>query len=494
MTQPVCAKLLVPMKYHRLIPYTVAAVCLTAGALLFAYAWLTTYTGEIRIAVGTAESIAVRPATFMPIFFGVGTERLAGSDIPFDTPTNARDWVHADRYYDVAALPFALAVGGSELIADRRVAGTLILNSEYGERRVDALPGTRVELAGAEYAVAAVRPWQGLVSAPGNPAMAALSIAHRGADSTPVLVFLPNDAWVRFDSETALHFAWVDSAAAAREMDAAARGSYPLARWGVVEDGRGDWLSAFRPGSGLVMQDGTAVVLIQRNDEFAGPNGPTSAIEVSIERPGETQQRRWIQANADPSDPPIRYEDLSRMPAAVHVSAWEPGLALIRVLRHGTVIAETVAESGSTWIEEHSGLDFRLESVLPAATAVRAEDSVLDEVVLVAPDRQLRVPEHEAVSQDGTAIRFVPEVTPARIRYTAATYQKGDAGPMAWQLGPEDKIIVAGWELSQHPARLTSRDSAVFQVRKLVPLSVWGGGVALSAVGVLLFFSRRERL
>jgi len=473
------------------IRYTVAALCLCTGLALPVYSRLTAFTGEICVAVGTAESIAIRPAS--PAFMASGerVERLPGSEIPFATSSNGRGWIDGNRYYDVAALPFALAVGDSDVGTERQVGGSLVVRSAEGERHVDAAPGVSVKLAGQTFTVTEVRPWQGLVAAPGNPAMAALTVTHHGSDDTTAPVFLPERAWVRFNGDTALHFAWVDSSDAAQTLASAGFQDAP-ARWGIVENGRGEWLSSFQPGSGLTTEDGGSVILIQQDDEHPGPGGTGPAIEVAIGRKGETE-RRWIRANEEPSDSRVRYEDLARMPVIVDVIAWENGAARVRIVDRGTVLADTMLNAGETWTGTETRLSVRLDDVRPAATAVYAGGSVLTEVVLDGPERQLRVPEHEPLSFRGSTLRFTPEITPARVQYTVATFRPEDDRPKTWRVGPGDTVAFAGWELRQKPTRLTSQDTAVFQIRKMTPLRVWIASISLVAVGALLLTTARRK-
>jgi hypothetical protein len=481
------------MQTRKSIPYIVATLCICTGAALSFHAWRTTFTGEIRVAVGTAEAIAVRPVLSSDGYPSGPVRRLLGREVTFATRTNASGWIDENRYYDVAALPFALAVGEGTLVAERQVRGAIIATSADGDQRIEAIPGATVTLAGHEFVVTAVRPWHGLVSASGNSAMAALTVTRDVTAPAQVPVFLPDTAWVRLDAATALHFAWVESPEAARELSTTQLDAGAPVRWGIVDESGGEWLSTFRPGSGLIMNDGANVTLIQRDDGYAGPSGTVSAIEVSVDRKGTTE-RHWIPVNDASGETLVRYENLSQMETIVHVLSWEPGVARVRVLQHGDTVAESDLANGETLPVSTPSIAIRLDDVLPAATVIRAGESSVYEAVLESGDRTIRIPEHSPVHYDDGSLRFVPEVTPAQVRYSVATYMPGDPGPESWEIGPEDKYIIAGWELSQYPTRLTSRESAVFRVRKPMPRSAWGGGMVSLAAGMtLLIYARRIR-
>ncbi len=477
-------------------PYLQAALavmCVAAGTSGLVYTWHQTFTGDIRIQTETAEAVAIALPSEAQAPWKARVERMLGKHIPFAAPSNASGWIDENQYYDVAALPFAIAITKGKTITPHALQGTLSIKTPAGVQRVNAAPGTGFRIGAQRFTIENVRPWRGLVAAPGNPPMAALTVAVGGTELPTDSVVVPNGAWVRLADRTALHFAWVDSPGAAEQSlsDSTAKGD--LARWGVAEGDTTEWLSSFQPGSGLAMEDGSSVTLIRRNDNHPGVDGPTSAIEVAIDRHG-ISEHRWIALNEVPQDCPVRFEDLTRLPLILHVAAWEPGKAQVRLSRNGEWIADAHLAKGETWSSPDSSLTVRLDEVLPSATAIGPDESTLYEVVAHSPDRQLRVPEHGAVTCDGATIRFEPAVTPSKVRFSIAVYEPGGKPPVTVTLDPDDELQIAGWDITQHPTRLTSDKSAVLQLRRAVPH--WEPVAAFATIGmgmILLVTAFRRR-
>lgn len=444
----------------------VAMLSIVVGISILAYNSLFAFQGKIRIRIDSAEAIAIAPQSASRVPWLNRVQRLPGREIPFADPPNATGWVDANQYYDVVALPFAIAVVGGKESVSRDVGGTLIVQGPDGEQRIDATVGRRFSIGDRTVEILSVRPWRGLVSAPGNPAMAAIGLAVNGGELALDSIFVPDGAWLRLDARTALYFQWVSSVEASVEAESLGLARADAARWGILQEGKGEWLSTFQPGSGLILSDGASVSLIQRDDHHPGPLGPTSAIEVEVQRDGVVD-RRWLEVNEELPDYPVRYENLTMMPRILHAVAWEPGRISVSVVDQGVPKASSEIERGQTWTDPQGDLKLRLDEVLPAATAIDAASSSFFEVVLHYAERQIRVPEHLEVQLDAAALRFRPEIEPATVEFTLAIYQPDLDAPKTIRLGPRDVEVVGNWELRQHPTRLTSRDSAVLQVRNL---------------------------
>ncbi len=415
---------------------------------------------------------------------------MPGREIPFANPEDARGWIDANRYYDVASLPFAIAIVGANLEADREVGGTLIVFSADSETRVSAESGRNVSVGGEEFTIGAVRPWSGLVHAPGNPPMAELTLfaGDESAGAAGNTYFVPDGAWIRANNETALHFRWVASANDSEQaMDEGWRRG--MARWGIVSEEQGEWLTTFQPGSGLITADGSSVVLLQRNGAHAGPGGTTSAIEVAIETL-EGVERRWVRANETVPGFPVRYENLPEMPRVLHVIAWEPGRATVFPAMHGARGEPAVLERGETWVG--AGLKLRLDDVQPSATAVKPDASSQFEIVLEGRDREFAVPESGPVHIASSSVRFEAHVQPATVSYQVAIYRHGQEQPEMLDLGPATALNLDGWQVQQDANRHTSADLAVLRLRKRSPGSATIAGISMCIAATLLFLTTRR--
>lgn len=467
-----------------------ATLLLVAGLLCVAYGRLFEFAGEIRIRTGSAEAIAV--ATPSPFRMNRNSLRkhVPGREIPFANPDDARGWIDADRYYDVASLPFAIAIAGANLEADREVGGPLVVSGPDSETRVPVESGQNVSIGGEEFTMGAVRPWSGLVHAPGNPPMAELTLfaGDESAGAAGNTYFVPDGAWVRANQETALHFRWAASEDDSEQALNEGRGR-SVARWGIISEEQGEWLTTFQPGSGLVTADGSSVVLLQRDDTHAGPGGTTSAIEVALEN-SEGVERRWVPANETVPGFPVRYENLPEMPRVLHVIAWEPGRSTVFPAMHGTRGKPAALDRGETWSD--AGLRLRLDDVQPSATAVKPDASSQFEVALEGRDRELAVPENSPVQLGSSVVRFEARVQPAKVSYRAAIYRPGQEQPEMLDLGPETALNLDGWQVQQHANRHTSADLAVLRMRQRSPGLATIAGISLCIAATLLFLTARR--
>lgn len=461
-----------------------AALLLLIAFLCFACALLAGFSGEIRIREGSAEAMAVAPASYLSIPRATLRRNVVGREIPFADSANARGWIDENRYYDVASLPFALSVVHGEVREPRVVGGSLVVSGSDGEVRAPAEVGKQVLVDGTSYTVRLVRGWSGLVSAPGSSAMAAVVITADSTNREQETLLMPDGAWMPIDSNTALHFVWTTSeeAFSATDIDSVQGNT---ARWGVSANGQTEWLSTFQPGSGLESSDGTNVELIRRNDAFADSGGVTSAIEVAVHSHGKTQ-RLWVRANAALPESPVRYENLAVMPRILHVVAWEPGRIAIFVGEHGeSPVRESSLGRGETWAGP--GLTLKLDDVLPSATAVTPEASSLYEAMLESDGQQISVPEHRPFTLGNMELRFEPRIVPAQVAYQLAIYRVDSPTPEVERLEPRGSLRVDSWTIQQQPDRQTSEEIAVLRVRNNAPTFWFVVGVlaALGGAGVL---------
>lgn len=463
---------------------------LVVGILSLSYGRLFEFAGEMRIRTGSAEAIAVAPPSAFRIARSTLRKAVLGREIAFANSEDARGWIDGNRYYDVASLPFAIAIVGANLEAEREVGGTLVVSSTDSETRVSVESGRNVSIGGEEFTMGAVRPWSGLVHAPGNSPMAELTFfaGDESEGATGNTYFVPNGAWIRAGENTALHFRWVASAND-REQAMDEGQLRDVARWGIVSEDQGEWLTTFQPGSGLVTADGSSVVLLQRDDAHAGPGGTTSAIEVALET-SEGVERRWVQANETVSGFPVRYENLPEMPRVLHVIAWEPERATVYAAMHDARGEPVVLDRGETWVD--AGLRLRLDDVQPSATAVNPVASSQFEVVLDGRDREFAVPENSPVHIVSSHVAFEARVQPAKVSYQVAIYRPGQEQPEVLDLGPATVLNLDGWQVQQDATRHTSADLAVLRLGKRPPGFATIAGVSACIAATLLFLTTRR--
>ncbi|MCC6697541.1 MAG: hypothetical protein IT365_18070 [Candidatus Hydrogenedentes bacterium] len=454
-----------------------------------------TFEGEMRIAAGSFESVAIRPAAppmnAAPRLAAPAMETMPGADLPLNHLSSGGEWIEPNRYYDAVPLPFAVSVVSARELRPRANSGRIAVREGENTAAYNSIAGTSIPVQAVTGKVVAVQPWSGLVAASGNPPMAALAIASRkGETSRDVL--LPGGSWVRVDDRAGLFFAWVSSEADARSLLDEGQGEAPSARWGAVDRGETSWLRTFEPGSGLVLSDGTSITLLRREGARAAEGERAPFIEVEIAgKIGASRHR--IPVNAIDPNVPVRYEDVSLMPVAIRVVSWEKNAALVQITGYGLEPVERRLGEGERLELEPEGLSIRLDATLPGAVAVLPGSTSRLEALVAFPGRTVRLLEGRPAEFNGARLTFTAEVEPARIVYELALTE-ADGTTQRHHLGAGESIRPRGWIIRQKPTRATSTELADLVVTYApAQYAKWGGAVCLViALGTWCFLIVRR--
>jgi hypothetical protein len=267
------------------------------------------------------------------------------------------------------------------------------------DRTFDIAPGDRIEIEADVYSVEAIRPWSGLLRDAAGVPMAAVSVGDASGAWTEDVLMEPG-GWTRFRGFPPVQFLFepdegVRAATVERRIAEA-----PPGRWGVNEGGRTHWFASFAPGSGTLLDDGTAVTLVAFDEDGTPPS-----IRVRIERDGSAEEREVL---ADVSDGLVSFErNPLRGDAVVFLGGRDDRADVYRI--RGGAMGEAAASlrAGYVWEDASTGMKLRLEQVLAQGVPVLREESPLLEAVLAGEDRRIRVRQGEAVRVGETTLRFI---------------------------------------------------------------------------------------
>lgn len=486
-----------PMKSA--LPLAISLLLPVASVAILLWGNATSFDGEMRIAVGSFELVAIRPAArpmaTAPRLAAPAMETMSGADLPLNHLSSSGEWIEPNRYYDAVPLPFAVSVVSARELRPRANSGRIDVREGESKSAYGSVAGTSISVQSVTGKIVAVQPWSGLVAAPGNPPMAALAIASREG-GTPRDVLLPGGSWVRVDDVVGVFFAWVSAEADARSLLDEGQGEAPSARWGAVDHGETSWLRTFAPGGGLVLSDGTSITLLRREGTRAAEGARAPSIEVEIAGKGGTSRHRILVNAIDPKVP-VRYEDVSLMPVAIRVVSWEKNAALVQVTGYGMEPVERRLGEGECLALETEGLSIRLDAALAGAVAVLPGSTTRLEAIVEFPERTVRLLEGRPAEVNGATLTFTAEVEPARIEYDLALTEV-DGATQRHHLAPGESIRSGSWIISQRPTRATSTELADFAVGYLPAVYAQRTGAAglvltLGAWGLVLTRRLRRR-
>ncbi|MFA6242429.1 MAG: hypothetical protein WC655_15950 [Candidatus Hydrogenedentales bacterium] len=376
--------------------------------------------------------------------------------------------------YDVAELPFRVGLTKATLVEQPEVKGRLSVTYRNFLRDYDAEPGTKIRVGQVEGEILEIRPWAGLVVAPGGPAMARLSWSDPAGEWKSGIV-LSDDTWQALDAQTAVYFAWRSSAAEAVASAQAGETQLPQARWGVVDGQEVSWIGSLLPGSGLELSDGTTVTLLEAPEEQAGS---ATSIQVEIVHDGKTERRA---VSADEADPLIRFEDPASHPRLFVVYGWADNRAEARYLERGLPHTTAALDGGFDWRPAPNGPALRLDQVMQAAAYAEPGMSSSYEAVVRVAERTLSVREKERYYLGEACVEFEADVTPPVHDYALTIIREGFREAVAVRSG--EILSRNGWKLVLPKSRYDTQKDVKIEVSDERAMYLLYGGLALFTIG-----------
>ncbi|GMW00103.1 MAG: hypothetical protein AMXMBFR84_12410 [Candidatus Hydrogenedentota bacterium] len=303
-----------------------------------------------------------------PVFTAAQTA-VAGTDVVHQLPESMGDRFLASKHYDLAMLPNPITLKSIEVIDAGVLADGLIVSNLDGIKRVRIDDEETFQLDGREWNFVGVSPWGGLIADERGSPMAALALRANDAEPWQEPVLLGNAVWLTVPPDTALYFDWFDDRATAEIAQQNELTGIHSARWGVREGENIHWFSSFEPGGGVVLNDGTAVTLLQYEEAFSFPDGIAPAIQVETLRQDE-KTRDWIQANSSSEENIVLFEDTALSGRVWIVYAWADDTGWAALYEDGTQIAARGIGRGDVFQPEDGGPALRVDHLLATGVPV----------------------------------------------------------------------------------------------------------------------------
>lgn len=351
------------------------------------------------------------------------------------------------------------------------------------EEAVTVAPDDEIEIGGLRLVVADIAPWTGLLHAPDGMPMAHIGL---DVDDGASNILLPAGQWVTLTTGARALLVWHANEETARAASQRLHLDEHPARWGVIEGEGINWFSAFTPGTGLELDDGRQVVLLERADGDA-------AIRVLVVGP-EGGEERIIPANAPGADPLVRYENPAALPVTVVVDAWNDSTALVTCLERGERVAQTELAVGRAWSAPCLPARVWLAGLAPKAVPVYPEDAGPSGVLLTGPDWRCAIGELQSgrVGDVTVAVQGLD----AAWDYTLDVHREGageDAGRMVLSTD-QAAVRVEAWRITALPPSAGGLEAAQVMIEPVaVSPNAWrvlGVGIGLGGAIFLLILVR----
>lgn len=411
----------------------------------YVYGYIQHFSGSIVIPLGHTESTVVRPAEpgagFSPM-----QRSLPAEVILFDNPEDFTRRLDPALQYDAAHMPFHLRLDEARVLKRFPPRNRLTLRTPQGrERVVTARPSARIEFAGREFEVAAVRPWAGLIRRPGEHPMASLFLRDEPGAAWNGPVFLRENAWRWMAADVALLLRWFPGEEAARQALPEKRPGPEAGYWSVREGQRAHRFDSLAPGAGVELNNGLNVTLLKLDPAHTFESGVRPAIAVGFEHNGE-KEAVWVPANSANPVRGVRFHYPGAARLIAHVHAWRDGAAHVQVFCGDGAFEPRRVEPGDILPEDADcPPQLRLGQVMASALSVPATGKPVWELVLRAGGETVALREGQSAAHEGVRLTYVRVPEPPRVEYALTALRETGETLGRFTLSPGDPARQGAW-------------------------------------------------
>ncbi|MCX5769717.1 MAG: hypothetical protein NTZ09_05530 [Candidatus Hydrogenedentes bacterium] len=428
------------MNLRRLLLAVVMYVALAAAAICAIYSELADFRGRVAVRLGREENIAVAPAIVQPRFETPNTAwNVPPRLIPFNDPDTAWKALPKSENYRVARLPFSVRVDKINVISAPPPRHFLASNGTEPTGLIEIQQGGDVHIGNAQFKVARIGPWSGLMRDPQGVPMAAVTLTSGGPNApAQTTLFLASGIWQTTPGGAAVYFAWhPGDAEAARSAAAAPPPGLESARWGVIDRGAINWFRSFAPGTGARLSSGEDVTLVAFDEKIP-------AVAVEIQR-GATKRVVSVAANEITDGVPVRFEYPTLAPLVFMVHAWEDGRALVAAYENRQPAGQEELQQGRSFHPAAAPLNLRIDDVLSSAVPVPESESNLWAAVLKSESgEEITLRQGEAKRFDDLLVEYVRLFPPRVVNYILTI-----DGARQATLKPGQSVRIGDWRLRQ---------------------------------------------
>ncbi|MBX7258300.1 MAG: hypothetical protein K1Y02_18195 [Candidatus Hydrogenedentes bacterium] len=484
------------LSIRKLTLLLVSLAFVVTGVVLSFWAWQRQFAGTLQVSSGKEERYAWRTSNYP------GSKRLVGNlglsmskdDVLSLCQSVNSTQVFSNELYDIAELPFSVKLDRAKEIESKKVAGRLgvmVRNKDVkaygghqfaGGRAMEAVPGTKFEVGPEDGEILEVRPWSGIVSAPGGEPMA--EVFYLDASEHGQRVVLTGDSCHIFDSETAVYFAWRSTREEALAAVQAGAAQLPQARWGIDDGKEVTWIESLLPGSGVELENGVYAMLVSVPKVQPGE---APSIVVETVREGKKQRR---QLRAGESDDLIRFEDPLGRPRVFALFGWGQNRAEALYLENGVPVG-TYSLGAQNWCPKPGGPSIRIGEALEGGAYASPGSTSSYEVGIRVGDREFYVREGETYNSGDGVFEFDAEVTPAVYDYDLTVTRDGTRQTKSVRSG--GTLTEAGWELTVSRSESSTADAVSVEVVNVAMRNLLFLGAGLAVLGCVCLIAVAAR-
>ena len=387
------------------------------------------------------------------------------------------NWINPQAKYDVVRLPFAVRWAQRNLEAPAREEYYLEVGSAQDDL-TQVNEGVVVDIDGGDFIVEAIRPWSGLLrTAEGSP-MAAVRIAETGEAWGEVQFLAAGNAWFRMGQSLDAHFVWGENVASGIQP-AALESPY---RWRVVDGDAVHEFNNIEPGTGVTLEDGRSVVLLDHDSDHAFPFGNHPAIQVMVETP-EGQSTHWIAANRPVEDVPVRFDWSGAEACALTLRGIADGKAELAATCGQMSFGPEEIQAGQVWAPADFPYRIQLVQVMEHALAISEQASPFLECVLlntVNGERYaIREGERQRIGQESVVFRTQHE---AAVHANVLSIVEGDSAKLTATVRTGETLPYGDWRFT--PLAMDERTPNLLMLE-----AVYTAPVPISPVIFLVFLT-----
>ena len=163
------------------------------------------------------------------------------------------------------------------------------------------------------------------------------------------------------------------------------------------------WFNVFTSGSGIETDDGTVVTLLEvQRDRDSGD----IVLDLLVRKAGNSERIR-VRAGGEDDGRLVMLEVPAAHEFVLALHGWRDDSCIAVWYQDRRRLASGRLHTGVTWdFAAPAPFALRLEDAMPSAAPVFPEGSSIVEIVLVGPERRVRIREGEAVRLGDALVRF----------------------------------------------------------------------------------------
>lgn len=477
-------------RFRQTLSGTLIVIAMFSGFLCSLVLWRSwtrhDFAGELRIVLGEQQANAIRPSEPVTDYPFPLWPDVRGDQLSFEDDGIKVNWINPRASYDVVRMPFSVRWTQSNVQSPAQRIDYLEIGNAP-DSPIQVREGTVVDIDDGQFVIEAIRPWSGLLrTAEGSP-MAALRVAETGGTWGEVQFLAADRNRLRIDQFLDAHFIWGEDMETEMEP-VAVETSY---RWRVFDGDTVHEFNNINPGTGVTLNDGRSVVLLDHDLDHAFSFGNHPAIQVMVETP-EGQAAHWIPANRPVEGIPVSFAWSGTETCVLTLRGAMDGQAVLAATRGSTSFGPEEIHAGQVWAPAGFPYRIQLAQVMEHALVVSEEASPFLECVLlntVSGERHaIREGERQRVGQESAAFRTQREEA---VYANVLSIIKGDSAMAAATVNTGETFSYGDWRLRPLPMDARTPDLLMLEAVYTAPAAI-SPAILLAFLAILCILGVRQ--